>query len=739
MDSPASGGSGASAPAISSRNDPLLPGRAERDRRRLTRRILGGAVIVALAIVGLSALMLWRLQEAQFGEGLGNVSALDLLVAAQTERAFENVGIVLDDVATDLQGQNIASAEALRQAAGDEAAFRLLRAKMAGIPQIESLAIATSAGDIINRTRSYPVTTRTNVANREYFARLRDHPELKAFISPPLAGDDGKPMVYIGKRLNAPNGAFIGIVLGAIHAEFLQQVYTNYLRALPGDGKSIALWRSDGTLLSRSPTEPDAVVDATPPDVTRPMPSNGLLSYWTTGPHGSSVAVAQRRLDDLPLTIEVRQSASAMLAPWNSEFLATGLGGSALLLLVGAAVWMLMRQLRTEALIIEERARANRETEAREDIERARMKAEAAMRDMQQSEARFRDIAEVGSDWIWETDAEHRFTLIAGARQPKINLIGKTRWAQTGVDPETDPLWREHMAVLEARLPFRQFRFIRGRTHLCVSGKPIFADDGGFIGYRGTVSDETELIETRERAMRADALLRNAIESIAEGFVIFDAEDRFVMCNEAYRKMYGENAEGFVPGRTYEEIMRQALATGRHPDAIGREEEWLAERLRKHREAAESEESRLADGRWVMRSERRMADGGIAGLRIDITALKRAQEALRESQVMLNRAQKLSGTGSVVRNLATKATEWSDEMYRIFGVERGVFEARTENFLALIHPEDRARVEELRLSPSRAADRVPHHPAGWSDALGLSRSRYLAQSGRHTGHPPDDL
>ena len=117
--------------------------------------------------------------------------------------------------------------------------------------------------------------------------------------------------------------------------------------------------------------------------------------------------------------------------------------------------------------------------------------------------------------------------------------------------------------------------------------------------------------------------------------------------------------------------------------------------MRKHLEATGSEENRLGDGRWVLRSERRMADGGIAGLRIDITALKRTQEALRESQVMLNRAQRLSGTGSVVRNLVTKETEWSDEMYRIFGVERGTFAARTENFLAMIHSEDRTRVEGI--------------------------------------------
>jgi PAS domain S-box-containing protein len=150
-----------------------------------------------------------------------------------------------------------------------------------------------------------------------------------------------------------------------------------------------------------------------------------------------------------------------------------------------------------------------------------------------------------------------------------------------------------------------------------------------------------------------------------------------------------------VPGASFEDIMRGAVATGRYPDAKGREDEWLTEHVRQHREGSALEENQLADGRWVLHSERRMSDGGIAGLRIDITALKAAQESLRESQVMLNRAQRLSGTGSVVRNLRTQATEWSDEMYRIFGVERDSFEPRTDRFLAMIHPEDRPMVEAL--------------------------------------------
>ena len=116
-----------------------------------------------------------------------------------------------------------------------------------------------------------------------------------------------------------------------------------------------------------------------------------------------------------------------------------------------------------------------------------------------------------------------------------------------------------------------------------------------------------------------DAMLREAIESIPEGFVVYDADDRLVICNEAYRRLYSENAQAIVPGARYEDIMRSALAVGRYPEAKGREEEWLAEWMRKHHESEASGESQLKDGRWVLVSERRMPNGGIAGLRIDIT------------------------------------------------------------------------------------------------------------------------
>lgn len=124
------------------------------------------------------------------------------------------------------------------------------------------------------------------------------------------------------------------------------------------------------------------------------------------------------------------------------------------------------------------------------------------------------------------------------------------------------------------------------------------------------------------RAEHADARLVEAIDSISEGFVIYDEDDRLVICNDAYRALYPESAHMMVPGVRFKDIVQAGLDAGQNPDAVGREEEWLATRLRQHGQSGSTYEHRLKNGRWVLASERRMPSGGMAGLRVDITPLK---------------------------------------------------------------------------------------------------------------------
>ena len=251
-----------------------------------------------------------------------------------------------------------------------------------------------------------------------------------------------------------------------------------------------------------------------------------------------------------------------------------------------------------------------------------------------EADDRFRSVIEVTGDWIWETDEEHRFTFfsegISNANWliPAANL-GKTRWELFGAGPEDDRDWRQHKADLEARRPFRTFRITfekDGRCHhLTTSGAPFFDRTGAWRGYRGMARDDTAIVEVSRRAEDAEALLKDAVDSISEGFVFFNSTDRMVLANDACRNLYPEIADVMVPGSRFEDIMWAAAERGVYPEAAGRESDWLRAKMAAHRDLSGNSMHSLKGGRWILVTERRMRNGGTAGLRMDITALKAAE------------------------------------------------------------------------------------------------------------------
>lgn len=133
-----------------------------------------------------------------------------------------------------------------------------------------------------------------------------------------------------------------------------------------------------------------------------------------------------------------------------------------------------------------------------------------------------------------------------------------------------------------------------------------------------------------ERAS-GQSTLRAAVDALNDGFVQFDAEERLVLANRRYREQHASIADKIVKGAKFEDILRAGLEQGVHIDAVGREQDWLDERLKAFR-SERPMVSRLSDGTILQSMERRTEDGGRVGLRVDVTELFKAREAARRAE-----------------------------------------------------------------------------------------------------------
>jgi diguanylate cyclase (GGDEF)-like protein/PAS domain S-box-containing protein len=137
-------------------------------------------------------------------------------------------------------------------------------------------------------------------------------------------------------------------------------------------------------------------------------------------------------------------------------------------------------------------------------------------RALRESEARFRSLTELSSDWYWEQDADLRFVATAGVTDKRGGItpgahIGKSRWELPGTEI-VNQTWDEHRAVLAARKPFRDVLLRRtdksGEVHfVSVAGKAIIDAQGVFRGYQGVASDVTSKVRAEQELQRANEQL----------------------------------------------------------------------------------------------------------------------------------------------------------------------------------------------------------------------------------------
>ena len=163
--------------------------------------------------------------------------------------------------------------------------------------------------------------------------------------------------------------------------------------------------------------------------------------------------------------------------------------------------------------------------------------------------------------------------------------------------------------------------WLRAKVELVAGGA-----NGGGPHLVGIAMDITETMVLEERTARADMRLRDAIDTISEAFVVWDADNRLVMCNSKFQRFHNLPAEAVAVGSPYASVMERGTPPLIQSQVALGEVQPLG---------ARTFEAQLGDGRWLQINERRTKDGGYVSVGTDITTLKRHEEQLIESEQRL--------------------------------------------------------------------------------------------------------
>ncbi|TNC07824.1 EAL domain-containing protein [Methylobacterium terricola] len=332
--------------------------------------VVASAGVLAAAIAVGAGLLVHGLHGQAVTETERNLAGLSTVLADQADRALQAIELVQDNVIATFRSAKVVTEADYAVQAGQQALHEVLKTRIGALPQVNAVTVIDRHGNLLNFSRYWPIP-KVNIADRDYFKALSADPALDRYIGRPVQNrGDGAWTIYIARKVRAPDGSFLGLVLGAVELGYFERLYG---AIAPAPDYVVSVFRDDGTLLVRHPKLDGAVgqsfATAAPLRITRASTAGGVMR--TISPiDGEDRISGARALARYPLILGVSRSAQASLDDWRQQ--AWVIGVAALLLDLGLAGLVLLglRQLRAQARLAEaEAARAAAEMRERSERE----------------------------------------------------------------------------------------------------------------------------------------------------------------------------------------------------------------------------------------------------------------------------------------------------------------------------------------------------------------------------------
>ncbi len=293
-----------------------------------------------------------------------------------------------------------------------------------------------------------------------------------------------------------------------------------------------------------------------------------------------------------------------------------------------------------------------------------------------ESEALFRVFVDNVPAAVYVRDIEGRYLLVNKAYEDLYGVEGREILGKTPYEvfsrESADFIMDLHKEVLKKSIRIDRETQVSVQDDTTraqwVSLLPLKSPDGETVGVCGILTDLAEQKHAEKVIRESEERLRGAIESLQGGFALYDPEDRLFAFNEKYRKHRPEAQEIFERGGTFEDVIRANVKRGLIPEAQGREEAFIKERMKQHQDPKGPIIRKFSDGTWNLIEEVKTPEGGIAISFVDITELKRAEEALRKSEALFRAVVSHSPTKIHIKDVEGRYTLISKEAEKLFGI-----------------------------------------------------------------------
>ena len=272
------------------------------------------ALVLICTVVGSKLIVLGNQRESTLQTAEANLARYSLTLAENADRSFKSLDLVLGSVGDYLVRKGVTDGASYSRLASDKDTHTLLKEKIAGLPQVDAVAMIDAQGKLINFSRDWPIPE-VDISDREYFKALEANPSLETIISAPIRDlGSGSWHIYLARRLNDSNGKFMGATFGALSIQYLENFFGSTSLGLD---TSISLVREDGTLLAHFPPAADGIGNPSSGGGKRALAAGGTTRELSR--KGNQMWLrAAKMLPSYPALVAVSQTEESALRSWRS-------------------------------------------------------------------------------------------------------------------------------------------------------------------------------------------------------------------------------------------------------------------------------------------------------------------------------------------------------------------------------------------------------------------------------------